>query len=66
MVKFGKWINFDWWDIIKIIIWVGKEKVHFTLFFNLKQNEEAQLDLQHFEIFIFSSILPSLPPPGKW
>ena len=61
MLKFGKWINnFYWWDIIKIIISVGKEKVQFTLTFYLKQNKEVRLDLQHFEIFIFSSLLPSL------
>ena len=65
MVKFGKRINkFYWWYIIKIIISVGKEKVQFTLYFYLKQNEEVQVDLQHFEIFLFLSILPSLPP-GK-
>ena len=43
---------------------MGKEKVQFTLTFYLKQNKEVQLDLQHFEIFIFLSLLPSLPP-GK-
>ena len=43
---------------------MGKEKVQFTLTFHLKQNKEVQLDLQHFEIFIFSSLLPSLLP-GK-
>ena len=65
MLKFGKWINnFYWWDIIKIIFSVGKEKVQFTLTFYLKQNKEVQLDLQRFEIFIFSSVLPSLSP-GK-
>ena len=65
MIKFGKWINnFYSWDIIKIIISVGKEKVHFTLIFDFKQNKELQLDLHSFEIFIFSSLLPSLPP-GK-
>ena len=64
MVKFGKWINnFYWWDIIKIIISVGKEKVQFTLTFYLKQNKEVQLDLR-FKIFIFLSFLPSLLP-GK-
>ena len=47
-----------------MIISVGKEKVQFTLTFYLKQNKEVQLDLKHFEIFIFSSLLPSLPP-GK-
>ena len=63
MVKFRKWINnFYGWDITKVFISVGKEKVHFTLFFYLKQNKEVQLDLQHFEIFIFSSILPSFSP----
>ena len=31
----------------------------------MKQNEEVQLDLQHFEIFIFLSLLPSLLL-GKW
>ena len=51
-------------DIIKINISVGKEKVQFTLTFYLKQNKEVQLDLQRFEIFIFLSLLPSLPP-GK-
>ena len=30
----------------------------------MKQTEEVQLDLQHFEILIFSSLLPNLPP-GK-
>ena len=65
VLKFGKWINnFSWWDIIKIIISVGTEKVQFTLTFYLKQNKEVQLDLQRFEIFIFSSLLPSLAP-GK-
>ena len=65
MLKFGKWINnFYWWDIIKIIFSVGKEKVQFTLNFYLKQNKEVQIDLQRFEIFIFSSLLPSLSP-GK-
>ena len=43
---------------------MGKEKVQFTLIFYLKQNKEVQLNLQRFEIFIFSSLLPSLPP-GK-
>ena len=43
---------------------VGKEKVQFTLIFYLKQNKEVQLDLQRLEIFIFSSLLLSLPP-GK-
>ena len=62
MLKFGKWINnFCWWAIIRIIISVGKEKVQFTLSFYLKQNKEVQLDLQRFEIFIFLSLLPSLP-----
>ena len=65
MLKFGKWINnFYWWDIIKIIISVGKGKVQFTLTFYFKQNKAVQLDLQRFEIFIFSSLLPGLPP-GK-
>ena len=65
MLKFGKYINnFYSWDIIKIIISVGKEKVQFTLTFYLKRNIEVQLDLQRLEIFIFSSLLPSLPP-GK-
>ena len=65
MLKFGKWINnFYWWDIIKIIISVGKEKVQFTLTFYFKQNKAVQLDLQHFEIFTFSSLLQGLPP-GK-
>ena len=42
--------------------WVKKR---FSLpFLDLKQNEEVQLDLQHLEIFIFSSILLSLLP-GK-
>ena len=40
------------------------KKVQFTLFFYLKQNEEVQLHLQRSEIFIFSSLLPSLLP-GK-
>ena len=43
---------------------MGKQKVQFTLFFYVKQNEEVQLDLQHFEIFIFLSLLLSLLP-GK-
>ena len=56
MLKFGKWINnFYWWDIIKIIISLGTEKVQFTLTFYFKQNKEVQLDLR-FEIFIFSSL----------
>ena len=42
---------------------ICKEKVQFTLTFYLKQ-KEVQLDLKHFEIFIFSSLLPNLPP-GK-
>ena len=55
MTKFGKWINnFYWWNIINIIISVGKAKVQFTLIFDLKKNEEVELDLQYFEIFIFS------------
>ena len=59
-LKFGKWINnFYWWDTIKIIFSVGKGKVQFTLTFYLKQNKKVQLDLQHFEIFIFLSF-----PPG--
>ena len=41
---------------------MGKEKVQFTLSFYLKQNEEVQLDLQHFKIFIFLSLLLSLQP----
>ena len=46
MVKFGKWINnFYWWDIIKIIMSVDKEKVQFKLIFYLKQNEKVELDL---------------------
>ena len=40
---------------------MGKEKAQFTLIFYLKQNKEGQLDLQRFEIFTFSSLLPSLP-----
>ena len=64
MVKFGNWVNnFYWWDIIKIIISMGKEKVQFTLTFYLKQNKEVQLDLS-FKIFIFLSFLWSLLP-GK-
>ena len=43
---------------------MGKEKVQFTLTFYFKQNKAVQLDLQRFEIFIFSSLLPSLSP-GK-
>ena len=43
---------------------MGKEKVQLTSIFYLKQNKEVQLDLQRLEIFIFSSLLPSLPP-GK-
>ena len=49
---------------MKIIISVGKEKVQFTLTFYFKQNKAVQLDLQRFEIFIFLSRLPGLPP-GK-
>ena len=41
---------------------MGKEKVQFTLIFYLKQNEEVQLDLQIFEIFMFLPYLSSLPP----
>ena len=33
---------------------MDKGKVKFTLLFYLKANEEVQLDLQHFEIFVFS------------
>ena len=40
---------------------MGKEKVQFTLTFYLKQNKELQLDLQRFVIFMFSSLLSSLP-----
>ena len=40
------------------------EKVQFTLTFYLKQNKEVQLDLQRFQMFIFSSLLLSFPP-GK-
>ena len=43
---------------------MGKEKVQFTLTFYFKQNKAVQLDLQCFEIFIFASLLPGLPP-GK-
>ena len=43
---------------------MGKEKVQFTLTFYFKQNKAVQLDLQRFEIFIFLSLLPGLPP-GK-
>ena len=43
---------------------MGKEKVQFTLTFYFKQNKAVQLDLQRFEIFIFLSRLPGLPP-GK-
>ena len=43
---------------------MGQEKVQFTLILYLKQNKEVQPDSQCFEIFIFSSLLPSLPP-GK-
>ena len=50
-------------DIIKNIS-VGKEKVQFTLSFYLKQNKEVQLNLHYFKIFIFSTLLPNLPP-GK-
>ena len=39
---------------------MGKEKVQFTLTFYLEQNKEVQLDLQRFEIFMFTSFLPSL------
>ena len=41
---------------------MGKEKVQFTLTFYFKQNKAVQLDLQCFEIFIFSSLLLGLPP----
>ena len=66
MLKFGKWINnFYWWDIIKIIISVGKEKVQFTLIFYLKQSKEVQHDLQRFwDLHIFSPLLLILLP-GK-
>ena len=43
---------------------MDKEKVQFTLIFYFKQNKVVQLDLQSFEIFIFSSLLLGLPP-GK-
>ena len=43
---------------------MGKEKVPFTLTFYFKKNKALQLDLQRFEIFTFSSLLPGLPP-GK-
>ena len=43
---------------------MGKGKVQLTLIFYLKQNEEVQPNLQHFEIFIFLSLLLSLLP-GK-
>ena len=43
---------------------MGKEKVQFTLTFYFKQNKAVQRDLQRFEIFTFSSLLPGLPP-GK-
>ena len=63
MLTFGKWINnFYWWDVIKIIISVSKEKVQFTLTFYLKQSKEVPLDLKCFEIFTFLSLFPSLPP----
>ena len=42
---------------------MGKGKVQFTLTFYFKQNKAVQLDLR-FEIFIFLSLLPGLPP-GK-
>ena len=44
--------------------WVNKRFNLYKLIFYLKQNKEVQLDLQRFAIFIFSSLLPSLPP-GK-
>ena len=49
-------------EYYQIIISVGKEKVQFTFCFYLKPNEEVQLDLQHFKIFIFLSLLLSLQP----
>ena len=39
----GSELTTYWWDIIKIIISVSKEKVQFTLFFYLKQNEVYNL-----------------------
>ena len=44
--------------------WVKKRFNLYTLIFYLKQNKEVQLDWQSFEIFISSSLLPSLLP-GK-
>ena len=41
---------------------MGKKKFQLTLFFYLKQNEEVQVNLQYFEIFMFSSVLLNLPP----
>ena len=38
---------------------LGKRKVQFALF--SKKNEEVKLDLQNFEIFMFSSNLSVLP-----
>ena len=40
---------------------LGKRKVQFALFFYSKKNEEVKLDLQNFEIFMFSSNLSVLP-----
>ena len=42
----------------------GQRKGSIYINFYFKQNKKVQLDLQHLEIFIFSSILPGLPP-GK-
>ena len=66
MIKFWNWINNCIHGILSksLFQWV-KEKGQFTLFFfYLKPNEEVQLDLQHFEICMFLSLLPDLPP-GK-
>ena len=56
-----KWLSFGselnhFFDVIlsKLLFQWGQEEVEFILIFDLKPNEEIQLDLQHFRIFIFS------------
>ena len=56
-----KWLSFGselnhFFDVIlsKLLFQWGQEEVEFILIFDLKPNEETQLDLQHFRIFIFS------------
>ena len=48
------------WDIVKIIFHWVKERFSFNFFYS-KKNEEVKLDLQNFEIFMFSSNLSVLP-----